>query len=465
MRLQMLAIITFVAFGLRALGADDAPTKVKVLFDFEEPTEIAEWSNLVLPEAKVKEPPVKIERSEMHATSGKHSLKLTFGGGNWPAVTTTRVPDDWQGFQTFTADVTAERNSVVGFRVMQEKSTRATGWDGGISRWTKTEFLQPGKNTIVASIRMPNDYAVHAKWGKVTRLEIFMYNPRDGESIYVDNIRLSSAKTETPAVKTDFTVLGTDMKVGSVQELGKKLKDKWQKPADRTVAEVEEAFRKKLDEVKKEHPKAVLAILRDGEKGYDPAQPDKVYAGWKDAYWSSHGPDGLTVERADNRGKDGAQEIFMRHRSPLMRVDLASIPAGSKVLAAQLLIVRARPVSKDHDPYEKPTMWVAEACNRPWEEHEVNAYQFAKDKFWKRIGGMHHGEDPDFLPIYLTYGAGQGAVNTWEFTEAIRFWTDGKHANHGFMLHGDSHDYMTAHTREAAEVRNRPAVLVIYEPK
>jgi hypothetical protein len=33
------------------------------------------------------------------------------------------------------------------------------------------------------------------------------------------------------------------------------------------------------------------------------------------------------------------------------------------------------------------------------------------------------------------------------------------------MLHGDSHDYMTAHTREAKEVKDRPAVLLIYEPK
>lgn len=35
----------------------------------------------------------------------------------------------------------------------------------------------------------------------------------------------------------------------------------------------------------------------------------------------------------------------------------------------------------------------------------------------------------------------------------------------GFMLHGDSRDYITAHTREAAEVKQRPAVLVIYDPK
>lgn len=463
MRRRRNSVIAFMVVCLLGLGADEKPAaKELVLFDFEKPADLEAWSNLALPKA---EPAVKIENVEKNATSGTHSLKLTFAGGHWPTVTTTRVPEDWAGFNTFKADVTVERNCLVGFTVMQEKSTRATGWDGGISRWTKTEFLKPGKNTVTGSIRMPNDYAVHPKWGKVTRLEIFMYNPHDGEVIYVDNIRLSAEKSDAPPAKNDFTVLGTDLKVANVQELGKKLKDRWQKPTNRTVAEVEDAFRKRFDEIKKEHPRAVLAILRDGEKGFDPANPDKTYAGWKDAYWSSHGPDGLTVERADNRGKDARQEIFMRHRSPLMRVDFSSIPTGARVHAAELVIVRTGEVMKDHNPFMKPTMWVAEPCNRPWEEYEVNAYQFAKDRFWQRIGGMYYGEDPDFLPIYVAHGQGQGAVNVWNFTDAVRFWTDGKHANHGFMLHGDSHDYLMGHTREAKERKDRPAVLVIYEPK
>ena len=43
--------------------------------------------------------------------------------------------------------------------------------------------------------------------------------------------------------------------------------------------------------------------------------------------------------------------------------------------------------------------------------------------------------------------------------------TSGDHPNHGFMLHGDSRDYMIGHGREAKDLKNRPAVLVIYEPK
>jgi hypothetical protein len=146
-------------------------------------------------------------------------------------------------------------------------------------------------------------------------------------------------------------------------------------------------------------------------------------------------------------------------------VDFSSIPAGSEILAAQLVIVRAAPISKDHNPEEKPTMWVAEPCNRPWEEYEVNAYQYAKDKFWKAIGGQYYGDDPDFLPFYVAYGPGGGKVNVWDFAEAVRFWTGGKHANHGFMLHGDSNDYIKGFAREAKELKDRPAIMVIFVPK
>jgi hypothetical protein len=57
-------------------------------------------------------------------------------------------------------------------------------------------------------------------------------------------------------------------------------------------------------------------------------------------------------------------------------------------------------------------------------------------------------------------------VSSWDFTEAVKFWTDGRHPNHGFMLHGDSFHYMgRTHCRESKEVRSRPAILVVYEPK
>jgi hypothetical protein len=463
------------AVALRSADAPEPKTEPKeaLLFDFENPADLKAWSNLELPDVKQQEPPARIELSAENATRGKHSLKITFAGGRWPTITTTQVPEEppsWMPYWTFQADVTAGRDCLVGFTVLQEKSQRGGGWDPVVSRWTKTEFLKPGKNTVTGIIHDSNNYSINAKMGKVVRFEIFMYNPHEGEAIYVDNIRLSTAKEGPPKTITRFPVLGTDLVVSGetsgVKELGQKLKGQWTKPEKKTLEQVEGEFRSLYEELKGKHPRAVLAVFRDGEKGYDPANPDKVYTGWKDAYWSSHGPDGMTVERSTNLGHDSGHEIFMRHRSPLMRVDLACIPERSEVLAARLIIIRDfdKPV-KEHNP-DQPNMWVVEPCNRPWEEYEVNAYEYARDKFWKAIGGMsYEGDDPDFLPRYLAHGPSQGKVNTWDFTHAIRFWTDGKHANHGFMLHGDAGDWLPrAHSREAKEIADRPAVWVIYEP-
>jgi hypothetical protein len=228
---------------------------------------------------------------------------------------------------------------------------------------------------------------------------------------------------------------------------------------------VEAVFKAHYAALKKDHPKAALAIFRDGEKSFDPVHPDKVYDGWRDAYWTSHGPDGMHEERATNYGKHSGQEIFMRHRSPLMQVDLSSIPKGAEIFAAKFLVVRRnKDYGKENHPFQ-PNMWVAEACNRPWVETEVNAFEYARGKFWHAIGGMHwNGSDPDFLPLYLAHGPSGGKVSTWDFSQAVRYWTDGKHANHGFMLHGDSKDYIQAWYREAPNVKDRPALLVIYEP-
>src|SRR6185369_9626877 len=132
------------------------PPEEILLFDFEEEADLKAWSNLELPDARLKEPAAKIELSTEHATRGKHSLKITFAGGRWPTITTTQVPGDWMPYWTFRADVTASRPCVVGFTVLQEKSQRGGGWDPTISRWTKTAFLQSGKNQVTGLIHDPN---------------------------------------------------------------------------------------------------------------------------------------------------------------------------------------------------------------------------------------------------------------------------------------------------------------------
>jgi hypothetical protein len=448
------------------VAAQEKPvTADGVLFDFEDPADLAAWSSepvAIKPGQKQKDPPARFELASENATSGKHSLKITFAGGEWPTIATTRIPDDWLTHQTLRAEVTVSRPALVGFTVMQEKSLRGEGWEEMVSRWTRTVLCRTGKNEVIASLRQPNEYSISERFGKVVRFEIFMYEPREGESIFVDNVRLSAEKE--PAIPAPrFQIAGSDRTVADVLELGKQLKPRWKPPVPRTVEQVEADFAQVYEKLKATNPRAVTAIFRDGEKGYDPLDLERVYAGWSDAHVNGHGPDSNTDGRSKNTGKAGTEEIFMRHRSAMMRADLSSIPKGSEILAAQLVVVRANPQYEEgRNPEKDPNVWVAEPCHRPWVETEVNAYEYAKGKFWRAVSGKYYGDDPDFLPLYFVLGPGGGQVSNWDFTAAVRMWTSGQHENHGFMLHGDSYDYMRAHYRESADQKKRPAILVVY---
>jgi hypothetical protein len=453
---------------LVALCALVPPRADRMLYDFEEADEAARWTAYEL--TKEKEPPVRVEQAA-------GALKLTFEGGFWPAVSSTRiaVPGDWKEFQTLLADVTVERRCLVGFRVLQEKSgdPETIKKHDGRAWWDRTALLEPGRNEIRVVIH-ENGYGIRPNFGAVVRFAIYAYKPEPGLAVVVDNIRLSPEWPEpknigyfspysqdgfsTPKARAfaatrklpAFRVVGTDLDVADVRELAKGRKDSWTPPKETTLETVESALRELHDALRKDHPGAVLAVLRDGENGYE---------GWRDSFMSSHGPDGPNEWRTRSHGKHESLEAFMRHRSVLMKVDLAPIPPKSKIQAARLLLTRTDPKLP-----AKPNYWIAEPCMRPWVEDEVNGYEYAKGKLWKAVNGTYYGDDPDFLPLFLAHGPSGAPVNVWDFTEAVRFWTDGTQENHGFMLHGDSSDYMKVYSREAKDVKKRPALAVIYVP-
>src|SRR5262249_30473715 len=192
----------------------------RLLFDFEGAADLKAWSDLGPPDAAAKEPAAVLERSTDGASSGKHSLKVTFAGGAWPTLTTTSVPADWDAWHTPKADVTVGRPCVVGFTVLQEHSRRGEGYEEAVSRWTRTFFLKAGKNQVSAALRPASGNPLDPKRGKVVRFEIFMYNPHAGEVIHLDNIRLSRTKEEQLAAKMSFTVAGTDFRVDGVNSSG-----------------------------------------------------------------------------------------------------------------------------------------------------------------------------------------------------------------------------------------------------
>lgn len=50
--------------------------------------------------------------------------------------------------------------------------------------------------------------------------------------------------------------------------------------------------------------------------------------------------------------------------------------------------------------------------------------------------------------------------------EAVRWWTSGRHANYGFTMYsfGNYMEFCTVWMRHVPEIRNRPALVVVYEP-
>jgi hypothetical protein len=466
------------------LGGGPLAAAEKVLFDFENDADLAAWSQFLPDNPKIpgaKAAPVKIELSAENATSGKRCLKLTFSkrdpsnqlAGSFAdfSVVAARSPlDDWTPYKSFRVDVTAGRTCLVAFRVVRPDEKGHFGW-------VKLALLHQGHNAVV-------DVAPPLKGP--AQFEIIMYAPHEGETLYVDNVRVSTEATQTATPphgehvylgdKRQFypklgkiPVLGLGIEVDSVEEFGERMMKHWVRPQEKTIEQVEAEFRALYDGLKKEHPRAVMAIFRDGQKGFDPAAPEHVYAGWASTGVDAHGPNANLLETLGKLAGEERMSVSLRGRPVMLRVDLASIPQGNRILAARLLLVREWPTEKEWPM--RPSLFVAEFCNRPWQEKEVNTFQYAKDRFWKEThGSSWDGEDPDFLPIIAAYGPGQGTTNVWDFTEAVKWWTDGKHPNHGFTLNNAGrglHNTMgfAAYSRRAKEIRQRPAMVVIYEPR
>lgn len=438
-------------------GADEEA----VLFDFESGVE--DWRSVTLAGVGGVEPDVRAEASEEHAASGRASLKLTFDGGFWPAVSTGRLPVEgtWAEFQTLKAVVTVRRPAYIGFRALQESGPPE-------GTWNRTAYVEPGRNEIEVLLH-DSGRAIPARLGKVTGFQIYAYKPAKGEVVHIDAVRLCRRRPAIPyderysplmrngfsirvqrqylkdgALQT-FRVAGTDEVVKGVDDLAARRAAGGSIPPERTLEDEEADFRTKVEA---EHPRAAVVSLRDGENGF---------AGWRDTWITCHGPDGPFHLRTNSHGKKDQGELFMRHRSLLFRVDLSGIPAGSKILAARFLLVRTEGRPRGAN------LVVAEPARVPWDE-DANGYEYSPGKLWKAVSGLYYGEDGDFDPVYLAHGFTGGPALAWDFTHAVRYWVEEGRPNHGFMLHGQKNDYLRVHLREAAEVRKRPALLVAYAP-
>jgi len=469
------AVMTLVLGVSLALTAGGVAAEEKVLFDFEDPAQVQAWSMFQYPKpekgrAPKPEPAASLELSMVAGAAGARngSLKITYAGGWLPTVATTQIPEDLTPYGAIKFDVTVPRAMVIGLRIKQEKDKPGPHAVG----WMSTTFLKPGRNRVSFSMKRAQRYRTRKyskTQGKAVSMAFTVYRPVEGEVITLDNVRVTTEddpkadNKTTPNLrpKQGYQVLGTDMVVKDVAALGVKLAPDWNKPErEITLAERETEFKTLYDDIRKKHPKAVMVTFRQGQKGCDPADPEKTYEGWSNVYVNSHGPDGIVGRASCGWDRYGQLELFMRHRSQLIRIDVTSIPKGAKILAARLLTVASYGKLA-----EKPNMFVAEACNRPWVEKETDAYQYASGKLWKNVSGQwYDADDPDYLSLFLAYGPAHGKTNVWDFTEAVTWWRSAGNANHGFFLHGDAKFYSRMFTKRCNDAAKRPALVVIYEP-
>ena len=58
------------------------------------------------------------------------------------------------------------------------------------------------------------------------------------------------------------------------------------------------------------------------------------------------------------------------------------------------------------------------------------------------------------VALLCQYGPSGGKAGSWDFTQAVRYWTDGEHPNHGFILYGvPNTDHLNIFTREIGTPR------------
>jgi hypothetical protein len=129
-----------------------------------------------------------------------------------------------------------------------------------------------------------------------------------------------------------------------------------------------------------------------------------------------------------------------------------------EVLGTDLKVASYEELSKMLKPSWKP----ASDVTLDQDPDFANCYYYAKGKHWKAVSGMYYGQDPDFFPIILLHGPASAPVTSWDFTAGLKFWIEQGHENHGFFLYGDSGDYMRIYMPNAKDIRQRPAIWVVY---
>ena len=449
---------TLISILLVLLLTGTALAEDVVFGDFEGETELALWKSGFYDTAS-KETPPTLTLSKENATSGDNSLMIKFNGGFLPMVSLKTLPNvnDWYFYKSLSFDLTAETDTMLGVQVLQEK--KAT-FDSRV-------LVKKGLSKLNFTFVPERSGSIDLTGGPVTELRFYFYKPKTGAVFYLDNIRLKEKIRKKDISNSEdqnkswyktltFSVLGAKTSAPvALPNIKSALSDDFYEKqlGAKTTEEMEKLIRGNYLELKKINPKAVLSIFRNGEK----EASSKVYSGSKTAFLSTHGPD-TSMSLLPMLGEE--RELFMRHRVLLFSFENLNLPENSEILNAYFVL-------NTNKMTPGGSLFIAEAINRAWNENEVTAYTYDKDKFWNNFGGISNsGDDPDCLPLILAYGFRKEKVSAWDFTEAVKYWTNGKNANHGFFFPClDGADYCSVSTNRAKNIKDRPAIYVIYVPK
>jgi hypothetical protein len=93
LRYKMVVISLVASWLLLGLVfAEDAQEKPdEILFDFKAAT-ARDWTPVKLPELEKDQPAPRVEIVPGKAPAASRGLKITFRGGDWPTVGTTKIP-------------------------------------------------------------------------------------------------------------------------------------------------------------------------------------------------------------------------------------------------------------------------------------------------------------------------------------------------------------------------------------
>lgn len=160
----------------------DAGAK-EFISNFEDEKELSKWNKNAL----------QLSLAEEHCTQGASCLKVIFPAGKYPGLNIWKPkPSDWSGFDTLKFDVYNPQGEVVRFGILlkdEQGDSYADRYDGYFA-------FKPGENNFELNITglKTNNKKRQIQLDKIKELTIFLFEPKNETTLYLDNVRLEREK-------------------------------------------------------------------------------------------------------------------------------------------------------------------------------------------------------------------------------------------------------------------------------